>query len=239
MGLAMLYFFFCNFLTPITLFVSYISLVFASVDRYVALTFPFKYRQINSIKIAKVVSVLVWILSAVVQPITYIFTDRENYCWLFQPNVETGVITRLNQMFTKTETYSLNGNVTAATLLTLFGLLWTINLLTFYSLYQNHKKSVHLNRKFKKGLSTEKQMSLILIFMVLAFTVSLSPTIYSHICVYTCDIDFENYLFYKGKSFLISVAFLTTNSVWNFFIYNVLNKKFRSSFIKMCFKKEK
>ena len=36
------------YIIPITLFVSFISLVFSSIDRYVALTFPFKYKQINS-----------------------------------------------------------------------------------------------------------------------------------------------------------------------------------------------
>ena len=47
------------YITPITLLVSFISLLFASIDRYVALTFPFNYKQLNSIKIANIVSVAI------------------------------------------------------------------------------------------------------------------------------------------------------------------------------------
>ena len=35
------------FIIPTTLFVSFISLVFASVDRHIALTFPFGYRGLK------------------------------------------------------------------------------------------------------------------------------------------------------------------------------------------------
>ena len=58
------------FITPSTLFVSFFSLLFASIDRYVALTFPFKHKQINNIKIARIVSVVIWLLSAIVNTVT-------------------------------------------------------------------------------------------------------------------------------------------------------------------------
>ena len=73
------------YITPITLFVSFISLLFASIDRYVALTFPFKYKQLNSIKIAKIVSVFVWFLSALVNTFSMLFsTDTAQMTFLFQ-----------------------------------------------------------------------------------------------------------------------------------------------------------
>ena len=68
---------FCNFsmylaqyLAPITLFVSFISLVFAAADRYVALTFPFRYKQMNSTKIAKIASFFTWLISAIIHTAT-------------------------------------------------------------------------------------------------------------------------------------------------------------------------
>ena len=65
------YFFVCLlYITPITLFVSFISLLFASIDRYVALTFPFRYKQLNSINIAKTASILNWLLSAIVNTVS-------------------------------------------------------------------------------------------------------------------------------------------------------------------------
>ena len=36
-------------LVPITLLVSFVTLVFAAIDRYCALTFPFKYKKTNTI----------------------------------------------------------------------------------------------------------------------------------------------------------------------------------------------
>ena len=117
----------------------------------------------------------------------------------------------------------------------LFSFLWTLTILTLYSLYKIYRKSLSLTKKMKKGFSLEKQMSLILIFMVLGFTFSLFPTIYHNVCFYLYDTSYNGVALYD-KSFLISVAFLTTNSVWNFVIYNILNKKFRSAFINIFVK---
>ena len=224
-------------LTPITLYVSFVSLVFASADRFIALTFPFKYRKINSNKVAKIVSVFVWVLSIIINTVTSKLDDVKNYSWLLQPNVETGLFFEGNTTLYNNETNSLNRNITSVILIVLFISLLTLNFLTVFSLYKSYKRSKLLNRKNKKGVSLEKQMSLILIFMVFAFTASSFPTIYKHVNVYLVDIDFKDYIFFKGNSFLISVTFLATNSVWNFIIYNILNKKFRLAFVSIFCKK--
>ena len=106
--------------------------------------------------------------------------------------------------------------------------------MTLLSLYKNYKRSSLLNKSTKKGLSLEKQMSLIMILMVLAFTFCLFPTIYLNIRLYFYNEGSDSMFTYKP--FYISVAFLTTNSVWNFLIYNILNKKFRSALINIFFK---
>ena len=211
-------------LTPVTLLVSFISLLFSSIDRYVALTFPFKYKQINSIKIAKIVSVFVWIFSATVNTVTFyvFFYERQtNLPLLFQPA-------------TKFNTASLNQRIIATILFILFSLLWTLTFLTLCNLYKSYKRSSLLKRSTKKSLSLEKQMSLILIAMVVAFTFSLFPTIYFNFFYYI-DNDYS-YLSIVQKNFIVSVAFLATNSIWNFIIYNILNKKFRFALINVCFK---
>ena len=120
---------------------------------------------------------------------------------------------------------SLNQNITAAVLFILFSLLWTLTFLKLYSLYKNYSRSLSLNRKNKKGSSVEKQLSLVLIFMVIAFTFSLTPTVYNHICFYAYDINFKEQI-YDENNLFTSVSFLATYSIWNFVIYNLLNKKF-------------
>ena len=53
-------------LMKISLIVSLISLVFAAADRYFAIVFPFRYKNNNTIKISKVLSIVIWILSALI-----------------------------------------------------------------------------------------------------------------------------------------------------------------------------
>ena len=212
-------FYFVVFIEPITLFVSFISLLFASIDRYVALRFPFKYRGMNSIKIAKISCIFVWILSTVIYTVTYIISIRNFRCdtvTLFQPVRETYCFCKHS---------SLNQHITATILFILFSLLWTLTFLKLYSLYKNYSRSLSLNRKNKKGSSVEKQLSLVLIFMVISFTFSLTPTVYNHICFYAYDINFKEQI-YDENNLFTSVSFLATNSIWNFVIYNLLNKKF-------------
>ena len=216
-----------QYVTPITLFVSFISLVFASIDRFVALAFPIRYKQVNSVKIAKIVSVFVWLLSGVIHTVTILlcFESSGTPSILFQP---------IYYSFSEFPEYSLHQNITAAVLLILFSMLWVLTCLTLYILYKSYKRSLTLNRIALRGFPLEKQMSLVLIFMVLGFTLSLFPTIYSHIYLYLHYKEFKGNIF-NPKTLLISVAFLTTNSIWNFLIYNILNKKFRSALIKFCF----
>ena len=212
------------YITPVTLLVSFLSLLCASIDRYIALTFPFKYKQINSIKIAKVISVFVWIFSATVNTATlfvYNWKYGTNWPLLFQPISEYNI-------------GSLNQRITAAILFILFSLLWTVTFLTLYSLYKSYKMSSSLNKNTRKNVSLEKQMSLILIVMVVAFTFSLFPTIYFNASFYLYNEYF--YVTKVEKKFIISVGFLVTNSIWNYVIYNILNKKFRCALINFCFK---
>ena len=69
--------------SPITLFVSFISLVFAAGDRYLAIAFPLKYKQINTIRWAKVFSVVIWLTSIVVYFFSVALSVHNNF--LLQP----------------------------------------------------------------------------------------------------------------------------------------------------------
>ena len=133
-------------------------------------------------------------------------------------------------MFFNSSKISLNQHLTAAILFTLFFLLWLLTFLTLCSLNKNYKRSVALSKKAKRSFSQEKQMALVLIFMVIGFSFSLASTIYYLICSYFCKIEFNE------KTSFIPLALLATNSIWNFIIYNVLNKKFRSALVNVFIK---
>ena len=212
-------------LCPITLFVSFITLVFAAADRYFAIAFPIRYKTTNTIRLANIISVIIWLISTIGYSYSMIIdTMNEQYASL---------ILQPPKIYNKLScTGSTNVIVTAVVLFSLLDLLWTLTLLTLYSLYQSFNKSKQLNRREQKGLALEKQMSIVLVLMVIAFTFSLSPTIYHHICYYYYEENFAGVPFY-GQAFFVSVLFLSTNSIWNILIYSVLNKKFRTAFFKI------
>ena len=208
-----------DYVAPVTLL--FIYLVFAAIDRYIALTFPFRYKQINSIKLAKIVSIFIWLSSAVIHIITSFIAFKRKFLpsLLFQPT-----------FYFSSSMKTFNQIITALILFLLFCLLWILTFMTLCSLYKRYKRSLVLNKKSLKGFSLEKQMSFVLVFMVVAFTFSLFPTIYLHIC------SFNFHTNYGEKATYISISFLTTNSVWNLIIYNILNKNFCTALINIYFR---
>ena len=200
----------------ISLTVSLVSLIFAAADRYFALAFPLKYKCTNTIKLAKISSAFVWISSIILHTVT-IFVDLnfQFYNIFLRPSYSD---------------VSSNEILLSALVFVMFFLLWLLTFLTLVSLYKSYKRSLKLNRRTRKKISLEKQMSLVLTFMVVAFTFSLSPTLYNHALKYIKSKYFSN------VDPLISFSFLITNSFWNIIVYNVLNKKFRTAF-KALFRK--
>ena len=117
----------------------------------------------------------------------------------------------------------------------LFSLLWLFTVLTLVSLYKTYKRSLLLNRSVKAKIAPEKQMSIVLVAMVIAFTFSLFPTLVNHILTYS---NKQNGLKRKKGAIIhtvVALAFLFTNPVWNILIHNVLNKQFRVA-LKALFK---
>ena len=204
-------------LMKVSLVVSLVSLVFAAGDRYFALAFPVKYKTKNTVKMAKKISVVTWILSAFETVFTLVYGFWQNDgcpTFFLQPTACESP----QQIFV------------TILLFVLFSLLWILTILTLKSLVKSYKRSFKLNRSSKKNI--EKQMTITLMFMVIAFTLSLSPTLYNHI---KFILKKSNAYSFVG-SFQTAIYFLSTNSLWNIFIYNVLNKKFRLAF-KALFKK--
>ena len=213
------------FLRKTSLMVSLISLVFAAADRYFAIAFPLKFKKTNTVKIAKVLSIIIWILSLFITIIT-VFTSMFNQA-----------IKPINSFLQPSDCKNPNHIFESGLLFLLFGLLWIFTLLTLKSLHKSYKGSLKLNRVVRTKFLAEKQMSLVLIFMVVAFTFSLSTTMYHHIRYYVLEL--YNVECYNSETKLnLSLYFLSTNSIWNILIYNLINKKFRLA-LKALFKKQR
>ena len=209
-------------LLPISVFVSNFSLAFSAADRFCALNFPFKYKKTNTIRLAKIISVIIWIIGFLFYFLNiYILRTYDKYGGsMLQPCLDCHE-NKFKYLF-------------AIIIFVPFFVMWVFTVFTLYNLYKNYKKSKTLNRTVQKAVAAEKQMSIVLILMVFAFTFSLLPTLYNHIDVYFFKekVDYHVY-FGTPENTLIYVTFLATNSIWNIIIYNVFNKKFRVASTKL------
>ena len=203
--------------------------MFAASDRYFAIAFPFKYRRTNTVKLAKAITAIIWVLST----LGVLYTENRAE---FTNDLRM-VLLQAKTWHNKPRNDSINHKVMAVTLFLLFGLLWILTLLTLHSIYSNFKKSQKLNKKAKNASAHEKQMAIVLVAMVVAFTFSMSPTIYHHVNFFVHNNILGCIYYFHFKDFFMSTCFLYTNSAWNFLIYNLLNKKFRLELRKL-FKKQ-
>ena len=210
---------------PLTIFVSIFSLVFLAADRFVALTFPLRYKKAKTRKLAKIVSVLIWMT------LTLVYTTL-NYIYIFVlNNLEIGAI--LGPCLNCTFENAIQKLQEILIFITYFLLLF-FTTLTLVSLKRNYKRSKKLNRRAKKALSAEKQMAIVLVVMVCAFSFSLLPTLGSYVYFHFLKMKYDNVSeHYDPFVPHVCTAFLATNSFWNIIIYNVFNKKFREASIKL------
>ena len=201
---------------PPTFFLSICTLVIAAFDIFIALTYPFKYRKWKTLKYAKIFSILVWVVCIIVFVCIFLLYKG--------PITHDGPLfqTNLEDMFARIFSYII---------IAFSFILWCITILTILSLYKNYKKSKTLNRSVSNRLAHEIQMTFILIAMIVAFTLCLSVTMFNLICNKFCE---DKY--YENQT--LTNALLATNSIWNFLIYNIMNKKFRAALVKLFRKKQ-
>ena len=217
---------YCNFfgfITLFSLFNSVFTLMLASCDRFVSLSYPLKYKRDKAILYAKCFTVGVYFIS-------FIFA----FLPIFEPEmgpyrIVSGGVPIL---------FMSNSNVYIMTLVLSLPLIikwiFTVGVLINLHRQKNLRKKLtprHQIYDFK----TEKQLSIILSIMVVVFTVCILPVI-------VIEVLPKFFPFLKPQSNkklairpaalfslmqLTVVIILTSNSLWNGFIYAFKNKKFR------------
>ena len=137
-------------LASISISISLVTLIFAAADRYFALAFPFRYRGINTIKWAKIISTIIWITSTFLHIITFVYAIKKGktFAIFFQPSY-------LHESYFG---QSPSQDFATALAFVLFFLLWLFTVLTLVSLYKTYKRSLLLNRSVKAKIAPEKQM---------------------------------------------------------------------------------
>ena len=188
------------------------------------LTFPFRYKKTNTKRLAKIISILIWVKITFIYVPFYIKTRSS-------PRSSTFIL----QPCLHCTSADKRQTVKIIIIFVSFFLLWVLTLLTLVSLKNNYEKSKNLNRIAQKDFAAEKQMSVILILMVFAFTFSLLPTMYNYFysTFFKNKVGNKRIRVYYLVDSLIYASFLATNSIWNIVIYNVFNKNFRVALTKL------
>ena len=188
--------------------VSSLTLPFSAYDRYKSIAYPFLYKRTNNVKKAVYFSVFVWLLENITTVIWKLLHDKYDSDLI--------KLERLSILIF----YCFP-----------FVLMWIFTLLSIFSLRKSYKSSKKLNRSYFKRRNTELRLSILFFAMVVAYTLSTSM----YICIYIHSGIFGN-VFNINLSY-ISFTLLTTNSTWNFILYNLMNKKFRNHVKLLFFKK--
>ena len=204
-----------GFFTMLNIHVSIFSLVAAAIDRFKALYRPLKYNAKATVTIARKICLGLWLISILlaIAPTGIIY---KNFNFMLISNTVVLPVVLNNVM----AFYIYAAILIIAPIATM----WIFTILTF-CVYKTHSK------KQKKRLRTERQrlkslqeikFFFTLFIMVGAFSICLLPSGISILIVITS-------LKLDPSAAISSIVILTSNSLWNFFIYSAREKKFRAA----------
>ena len=214
-------------------FSSMYSYLVASVDRFIAIKYPFKYKRKATKSMAYKVCILVWFFSFSFTLIPVL--NKNFYFWFFKSMF----------VFYKGE-YEILIDLVYHFVPLVF--CWILNILTLISIRKSKKKMLKLvstiairARNFTRTTRLETRVSAAaktLSVMVLTFTISFLPF---NILIFVYNITYNRYIIYNGvqiedknnhdTSFdyvYILCVILLYNNFWNFFIYQLRDSEFRN-----------
>lgn len=215
-----------GFFSSLGITVSVHTLMIASIDRLLAISMPMKYGRYKAIKFAKISCIIQWFVSIIIAVLP-IFVSELRYQALSSIMISSTGRVALMEFF-----ISLIVPLVVTVIL---------SVLTFRS-SKGHARnrqrimpSNQANLEYERNL--EKRLARTLTLMVSVFTLSvLMPiccTIAGLVNTSANWSDPANLNMTAANAYTtseyISIILLSTNSIWNFFIYNWRNKGFREA----------
>ena len=211
-----------GFFTMLNLHVSIYTLIAAAIDRFKAVYRPLTYNTKSTIAIAWKTCVVLWTISILLAIAPIGFSKKIRY----RISNKAFIIPLLFDSFYNFHIYAI------VVLLTPVLIMWILTILTFvvYRKYSNQRRRLFRTVKKKQEINKQIRLSFTLGIMVAVFTICLLPTAFNSISKF-----FGSYLAGKvaAQVSLYVFVILTSNSLWNFFIYSARDKAFRTSMKKL------
>lgn len=214
---------FLGFITTMSLFVSVYTLMVASVDRFYAIFKPLQYNRIDSVKRAKYLCIILWVVSVIVCTVP-----------LYHPELRYFLVASILVASGGEKSLVL---LTVAFLLPLLAV-WIFTIMTFVTSLKHAKNrsrlSVHNSSTKKNKSSIEFRLARTLALMVGVFSLCVIPSVIILIMPFvylqvtftnTSVLDITAAKHFSSAQYCI-VILLMSNSLWNFFIYSGRDKNF-------------
>ena len=206
-----------GFFTALSLSVSVPTLVAASFDRFIAIFRPLKYNRFKAIFMAKIIVASVWFSAFIFAILPVVITDLEN------PFV-----------------FANEGSFGGKSIVIAYGTAFYVTVaLMWFSIIATYVAARPSLRRHDEHRQTDNEMRLLqtLGIIIAVFTLSVVPsTVVLNTGVYLPYVDFSNPTDFDAVAAMrfSSVVFtmgllLTSNSLWNCFIYSIRETSFRSA----------
>ena len=210
------YYFAVGFFMVLSFHISVLTLAAAAIDRFKAIYKPLKYDHIHSLNLAKKTCFGLWIISILLAISPFGFID-EHFVYEVIDGTFVFPVNRENPRLLLIYV----GLIFISPVLTMW--IFTILTIVFYKKHSKKRQRIMINKIQK--LKTNKQIRLL-------FTLSIMVGVFS-VCVLPPAVIFlgkqSNLIGHTSAANVCSAFFLTSNSLWNFFIYSFRDKRFRKT----------
>ena len=214
---------FFGFMTIFTFTISVYTLMFASYDRFGALSNPLRYNSDKAKNYAKRIIITLWVLSIVFAILPIVIPDIGPY-----RIVAGGILIAVSD--------EMGAYILGTAMALSFIVMWIFTIgVQFIVKKQIKSRGDFMSRRQSHDSSTERQLSKILSIMIGVFTACILPAIiFLTIPEFVPSLNAQNIrvLTKKPAAAFLSLELATTmilasNSLWNAFIYSIRNKEFR------------
>ena len=215
-----------GFFEMLSLHVSAFTLTAAAFDRFKVVYHPLSYNLKLSISTAWKICAILWIISIMIAALPLgVFGKRLEY------KIFLGGIPMTDPSFA----YLYISCVFVLPVI----LMWIFTIMTFvfYKKYSKNRQNIISTKTHKQEMKQQVRLLFTLGIMVIVFSVCILPMVIS--CVYFVflfhdpnrGVELSNF---RSKRTIVtiilcSLVMCASNSLWNFFIYSVRNKAFRTS----------